>query len=59
MRTTERKASISITMDVYLIEWLDAIEVGGRKNVTRSKKISLIVERYIHEHKESLKGTHD
>jgi len=50
MRTRGRKASIGITMDRDLIDKLDAIEVGGTKNLPRSTKISMIVEQYIREH---------
>jgi len=52
MRTRGRKASIGITMSPELIEKLDAIEVGGTRYLPRSTKISMIVERYIREHKE-------
>lgn len=52
MRTRGRKASIGITMDRDLIEKLDNIEVGGTKNLPRSTKISMIVEKYVREHEE-------
>ena len=52
MRTRGRKASISITMDCDLIDKLDAIEVGGTRNLPRSTKISMIVEQYIREREE-------
>jgi len=50
MRTRGRKASIGITMDRDLIDKLDTIEVGGTRNLPRSTKISMIVERYIREY---------
>jgi metal-responsive CopG/Arc/MetJ family transcriptional regulator len=55
MRTRGRKASLSITMDTELVEKLDNIEVGGTKNLARSTKISIIVERYIREYEDSLR----
>lgn len=50
MRTRGRKSSIGITMSPELIEKLDSVEVGGTRNLPRSTKISMIVERYIREY---------
>jgi len=42
-------------MDPELIEKLDNIEVGGSRNLARSTKISLIVEKYVREYEEGLR----